>query len=291
MLKVGILCSGGLGLEIAQKIGKSYDVHFILTDKNSKEIIRYSQKRNIPCFAGNPRNGKGYMFMENFTIDVLISVNYLFLIEKDIIDHPKKMAFNIHGSLLPKYRGRTPHVWAIINGEDKTGITAHVIDSGCDTGAIIEQVEIPIEKEDTGGEILEKYRRAYFPIVQKVLQSIEHGQLHLKEQDEKEATYFGKRTPEDGQIDWNWKSERIRNWIRAQANPYPGAFTFYKGQKIVIDKVRITKKVFPEHYDNGEILETSPEMIVKTMDGAIILESIRTKSVTLDIGNTLDNEN
>ncbi|MDT7831121.1 formyltransferase family protein [Flavobacteriaceae bacterium S356] len=291
MLKIGVLCSGNLGLEIVEKIERNYDVLCVLTDKNSEGIIAYSKKRKIPHFIGNPRKNKGYAFIKEFAIDVLISVNYLFLIEQDIINHPTRLAFNIHGSLLPKYRGRTPHVWAIINGESKAGITAHIIDSGCDTGNIIEQIEIPIEKEDTGGRMLEKYTQAYFPIITKVLESIQHHQLNTRKQDEKKATYFGKRTPNDGQINWNWKSERIRNWVRAQAYPYPGAFTFYKDQKIIIDKVLLDRRTFSDDLENGQIVETFPKLIVKTMDGGVLIESMRTKSITFDIGNKFDNEN
>jgi len=291
MLKIGVLCSGNLGLEIVEKIKKNYDVQCILTDKNSTGIIAYSKKRKIPHFIGNPRKNRGYTFIKDFGIDILISINYLFLIEEDIINHPTKLAFNIHGSLLPKYRGRTPHVWAIINGETEVGITAHIIDSGCDTGNIIKQIKIPVEEEDTGGMILEKYSSAYFPLVEKVLRSAESGELCEEEQDEEESTYFGKRTPQDGQINWNWKSERIRNWIRAQAYPYPGAFTFYKGQKVVLDKVSLNSKSYQKNIENGFVLEISPKLVVKTSDGSLIIESIRTKSVTLDIGNKFDNEN
>lgn len=291
MLKIGILCSGNLGFEVLKKMERAYQIQCLFTDMKSTEIIAFSEQKKIPCFTGNPRKKRGYKFLKDFNVDVLVSVNYLFLIEEDIIEYPSKIAFNIHGSLLPKYRGRTPHVWAIINGESKTGVTAHVIDSGCDTGAIIEQIEILIEEEDTGGEVLEKYSKVYFPLIKKVMHDIESDQLRLKKQDEKEATYFGKRTPKDGQINWNWKSEQIRNWVRAQAYPYPGAFTFYKGEKLVIDKVSLNSESCEKNIENGLVIETSPKLAVKTSDGSLIIESIRTKSVTLDIGNKFDNEN
>ena len=145
------------------KIKNNYEIKFILTDKKSLDIIQFSKEKNIPLFSGNPRNGMAYEFIKNIKIDVIVSINYLFLIEQDIYNHSNKITFNIHGSLLPKYRGRTPHVWAIINGEKKTGVTAHLIDSGCDTGDVIDQIEISIEENDTGGIILGKYSNEYFP--------------------------------------------------------------------------------------------------------------------------------
>jgi methionyl-tRNA formyltransferase len=92
--------------------------------------------------------------------DLILSINYLFLLDEEMISK-LPLAINIHGSLLPKYRGRTPHVWSIINGETKTGVTAHIIDADCDTGDIVKQIVVPIEKDDTGATILEKYEKIY----------------------------------------------------------------------------------------------------------------------------------
>ena len=214
----------------------------------------------------------------------------MFLIEEDIINHANIITFNIHGSLLPKYRGRTPHVWAIINGETKAGITAHLIDAGCDTGKIIHQIEIPIETEDTGAMMLDKYAREYYPLVKKVLSSIQSNKISLRDQNESEATYFGKRTPADGEINWNWSKEEIRNWVRAQANPYPGAFTFFMGQKVIIDKVSISWVKTTKDQMNGEIILDCPNIVVKVEDGALNLDLIRTENRTFSKGNIFGNE-
>lgn len=291
MLTIGILCSGDLGLDTLIKVKKNQTIQFILTDSNSTGIIDFAIQKNIPIYVGNPRKGRGFNFIKDFKTDVIASINYLFLIEKDIINHSRILTFNIHGSLLPKYRGRTPHVWAIINGETKAGITAHVIDEGCDTGKIIHQIEIPIHTDDTGGTMLEKYATAYYPLVKKVLKTATSKQLNLKEQNEDEATYFGKRTPDNGEIDWNWKSESIRNWIRAQANPYPGAFTYYNNQKVIIDKVSISNLITTEKQVSGEIIQIAPNVIVKTKNGAVQLDTIRTESCTFALGKILGNEN
>lgn len=291
MLKIGVLCSGGLGLDTLSKIAGDYKIEFVLTDGNSEEIIHFVTQNNIVFFAGNPRKGKGYSFIKNINVDVIISINYLFLIEEDIINHSNIITFNIHGSLLPKYRGRTPHVWAIINGETKTGITAHIIDAGCDTGKIIRQIEIPIEENDTGAKILEKYAKKYYPLIKKVLSDIIEDNIELKDQIESDATYFGKRSPEDGAINWSWSKESIRNWVRAQAYPYPGAFTFYNGQKIVIDKVSISKMEIIENIPNGTIVQENPIILVKVSNGALNLDIVRTKNYKFTLGNKFCNEN
>lgn len=291
MQKIGVLCSGNLGLKVLKQICDSYEVEFVLTDKKSIDIISFLQFQQIPFFAGNPRKGKGYFFIKNYTIDILISVNYLFLIEKDIIKHPKKLAFNIHGSLLPKNRGRTPHVWAIINGENKTGITAHIIDEGCDTGDILGQIEIPIKKNDTGATILDKYKSLYFPLIESIILGCKNNSLQFTRQNESIATYNGKRTPDDGQIDWFWGSVRVRNWIRAQAYPYPGAFTYYKKQKVIIDKIEIINNNNSENVKPGTIISLNPKISVKTGDGAVILDTIRTKNCTFELGKIFYYEN
>ena len=141
-MKLGILSSGNLGKDTLEKIILNFTVVFVLTDSNSHGVLSLCKENKIPCFKGNPRNGIGYDFIKKIEVDIIVSINYLFLIEKDIIQHSKQLTFNIHGSLLPKYRGRSPHVWAIINNEKVTGITAHVIDEGCDTGDIISQIKI-----------------------------------------------------------------------------------------------------------------------------------------------------
>ena len=288
-MKLAVLVSGGLGYDTLKKVHQNYNISCVFTDSKSETIIQYCEEKKLPCFKGNPRKGLGYSFIKSFAIDVLISINYLFLIEDDIINHPKKIAFNLHGSLLPKYRGRTPHVWAIINNEEKTGITAHQINTGCDTGAIINQVEIPISRNDTGATILEKYTDCYYPLVEKVLDQIESNELKLIEQDESEATYFGKRTPKDGGINWSWSKERIYNWVRAQANPYPGAFSFYKNEKVIIDKVSFSPHGYDFEDENGEVIAVSPKVLIKTPNGILALESIRTeKKLNFEVGKKLE---
>ena len=95
MLTLGVLCRGGLGFNTLLKIHKVYEIQFILTDKKSVDIIQFSKEKNIPFFAGNPRNGAGYKFIKDVFVDVIVSINYLFLIEEDIFNHSNKITFNI----------------------------------------------------------------------------------------------------------------------------------------------------------------------------------------------------
>lgn len=276
-MKIGILASGDLGMITLSKILNDFRVVFVLTDSNSHAILALCKEKKIPFFSGNPRNGAGYYFIKNIEVDIIASINYIFLIEKDIIHHSNQITFNIHGSLLPKYRGRTPHVWAIINNEQETGITAHIIDEGCDTGDIISQIKIKIEEFDTGNDVLNKFKNLYYDIATDVFKKVKRGQLEQKKQDENFATYFGVRKPIDGKIDWSWQNERIRNWVRAQSYPYPGAYSYFNGQKITIDKVEETSYSLNHNIIDGTIIEVKPNLIVKTQNGALIITKYREK--------------
>lgn len=272
----GILASGTLGMKCLASVHEKRQIAFVFTDKQSSEIIEFCQQQTIPFFAGNPRNGKAAFFLSNYSVDVLLSVNYLFIIEKDIIQFPRAYAVNFHGSLLPKYRGRSPHIWAIINNEKETGITAHLMTEGCDEGDIIYQEAIPINTTATGADILEQFSMKYPLVIDRVIEKLEKGEAVLIKQDETKATWFGKRTPEDGMISWDWQKERIYNWVRAQAKPYPGAFSFYKNDKVVIHSIEFCEHGFSCNEPNGKIIVGGAEPVIKTPNGAVKLTCIDT---------------
>lgn len=274
-LSICLLISGNLGYSLLKYLSSktSVKIHSVFTDKKSDVLQAFCSDNKIYCFVGNPRNNKSESFRNNIKDkpDIVLSINYLFLIENDLITYPKSYAINVHGSLLPKYRGRTPHVWAIINNEKETGITAHIITTECDKGDIIAQKVIPITKEDTGGSILEKYKESYPLLIDEVISKVQSGNVETKKQDESKATYYPKRTPDDGEIDWNWQKERIYNWVRAMAPPdYPGAFFFYEGQKIIVKKLELSEMGFPLGTENGTVIEhTKDSFIIKTPNGCV----------------------
>ena len=275
-MRLGILASGDLGENMLMKIILNYQIDFIATDQKSTNIILFSNKNGIRCFVGNPRNNKLIDKLKVFNCDVLISINYLFLIDQNIINIPKILAFNIHGSLLPKYRGRTPHVWAIINNEKLTGITAHVIDKGCDTGPIIGQVKIDIDQRDTGGDLLTKFNVEYPKLIFDTLEKIRNNTLSYTEQVHQSSSFFGKRTPSDGLINWHWYKERIFNWVRAQSSPYPGAFSLYENEKIIIDEIIYENIGFHQDDENGLIIRVENNMpFIKTPNGIVKITKIR----------------
>lgn len=280
-MRIGILTSGGLGCKVISEIINQIKVPlFIATDSNSDCIIEFAKENSIQLFIGNPRNGKLVEYLNKYQIetDLILSINYLFLLDEELIDS-LPLAINLHGSLLPKYRGRTPHVWSIINGEAQTGVTAHIIDTDCDTGDIVKQLVIPIKNDDTGATILKKYEKIYPELLLSVIDEIQSEQFKRVKQDDSKATYFEKRTPDDGLIDWTWHKERIRNWVRAQADPYPGAFSLLNGEKVIIDEVNYSDVGFKDTNENGTILEVKGKPIVKCPNGAMELTQVRNQDI------------
>jgi methionyl-tRNA formyltransferase len=194
--------------------------------------------------------------------------------------------FNIHGSLLPKYRGRTPHIWAIINNEKYTGITIHDMALECDAGDILFQKRIPIKYTDTGEMVLEKYFYHYPRMIKYFLRLFDEEKIVPQKQNEKLKTYFDKRTPENGRITWDWQRERIYNWVRALAPPYPGAFCYFQGTKITINKIEFSDFGFSCDIKNGTILDIDDTQItVKVQNGCIKIIDF-----TMDINSSLKRE-
>lgn len=274
-MTIGLLASGNLGNVILNDLIKNQEITllFVYTDSKSSVIINTCHQNNIPIFIGNPRNSKSIDFLNKFNSPtIVLSVNYLFIVEKDLISKASKYAINIHGSLLPKYRGRTPHVWAIINNEKVTGVTAHIMEEGCDEGDIVIQKEVPILESYTGQDLLNVFNKTYPVIVSEIIQKVKTNTITLLKQDNTKATFFEKRTSEDGKINFDWQKERIYNWVRAQASPYPGAFCFIGTEKIIIHQVGFSDFGFTQNMKNGLVIKLENETaFVKTQNGVIIL--------------------
>ncbi len=166
--------------------------------------------------------------------DLIFSFYSRNMIRDDILTIPRLGAFNMHGSLLPKYRGRVPINWAIINGEQKTGVTLHHMVKRADAGDIVDQEAVPIGPDETAREVFERVVTAARSVLERQIEAIKAGTAPRRAQDETQATYFGGRKPEDGRIDWSQNAVQIFNLIRAVTQPYPGAFTVVKGKKLFI---------------------------------------------------------
>lgn len=207
-----------------------------------KDFSFFSEKYNIPVYFIE-RNIKRYAeYIKALCPDLIIVVGWYYSINEAILKIPQKGCCAIHASLLPKYRGNAPLVWAMINGEKQTGVSLFYIGNGIDDGDIIAQKAFDINPEDTIKEVLKKAEDASIGLLKKNIPKVLNGTAERFKQNKEHATYFPKRTPEDGEIDWSWDSERINRFIKAQTHPYPGAFTKIGDKKILIWSATVSEK-------------------------------------------------
>lgn len=187
--------------------------------------------------------------------DLIFSFYYRHMITRKILDIPKLGAFNMHGSLLPKYRGRAPVNWAILNGEKETGVTLHHMVQRADAGDIVDQQAVSIGPSDTALNVFRKITPAARQLLERRIDSLKKGTAPRIAQDEREATYYGGRQPEDGMIDWTKSAESVCNLIRAVAYPFPGAFTIAGGKRLFIWEAALLSG---ETDRPGQVLTTQP---------------------------------
>ncbi|MGO4810069.1 formyltransferase [Cupriavidus sp. 2MCAB6] len=170
--------------------------------------------------------------------DVIFSFYYRAMIPAAVLALAPQGAFNMHGSLLPRYRGRVPVNWAVLHGETETGATLHAMEAKPDAGYIVDQTSVPILPDDTAGEVFEKVTVAAEQTLWRALPAIMSGNTPQLPNRLAEGSYFSGRKPEDGRIDWQQPAAQVYNLIRAVAPPYPGAFTEIGGRRFVVAQAR-----------------------------------------------------
>lgn len=179
--------------------------------------------------------------------DFIFSFYYRRMLPQRILNHAKRGAYNMHGSLLPKYRGRSPVNWAIIHGETETGATLHEMTAKPDAGRIVDQERVPIGPDETAIEVFRKVTDAAQKVLKRSIHPLIQGKAVLHPQDLSKGSYFGGRRPEDGRIDWSQSAWQIHNLVRAVAPPYPGAFS----EKLHINSAKIEPLMKAPHSKTG----------------------------------------
>ncbi|MBI3901869.1 MAG: formyltransferase [Nitrosomonadales bacterium] len=173
--------------------------------------------------------------------DFYFSFYYRLMLKRELLEIPKRGALNMHGSLLPKYRGRVPVNWAIIKGEPETGATLHYMTEKPDNGDIVAQQAVPILPNDTAHEVFQKVTVAAEMALNDCLPNLLAGRVQAVKQDLSQGAYFGGRKAEDGVIDWSQSAQQIHDLVRAVAPPYPGATTTLLGKPMRILQTLITR--------------------------------------------------
>ena len=232
---------GIAGLEALKKAGFKITAVFSHEDDPSENCwfgsVRAWTKRNgISVFCPESINAAEWVDrIAGFAPEAIFSFYYRCMLSRGILDAAPRGAFNLHGSLLPAYRGRAPVNWVLVNGETRTGVTLHHMVEKPDAGDIIGQRAVDIDFGDTARTLYGKLCAAARELLAEVLPLIRIGRAPRIPQDLSKGSYFGGRRPEDGRIDWNRPAVQIYNLVRAVTDPYPGAFAFLPdGRKIMI---------------------------------------------------------
>jgi len=231
---------------------------------------------NIPVFTPSKVNSMESMeCIATMAPDLILSVYYRNMIGGRILALPKLGAFNLHGSLLPKYRGRAPINWALLHGESRIGMTLHRMVKRADAGAIVAQDGVELSPRDTAEQAFRKVLPCARRVLAGSIDALLSGTVNEIPQDESQATYFGGRTPEDGRIDWKRTSREIFNLVRAVTDPYPGAFAEVNGSRLMLWWAEPESPAAEGRRGRpGEVLSVSP-LVIATGDGA--LEFTRTE--------------
>nr|WP_091348951.1 methionyl-tRNA formyltransferase [Anaerobranca gottschalkii] len=212
--------------------------------------------------------------LKKLNADVFVVVAYGKILPKIVLDIPKKGCINVHGSLLPKYRGAAPIHWALLNGEKTTGVTTMLMDEGMDTGDMLLKREIPIEEGDNVETLHEKLAQIGADLLIKTLEELEEGTLKPEKQQEDLATYAPMVTKEMGLIDWNLPAKNIYNKLRG-LNPWPGTYTHIKGDRLKIISGEIYRE-YSECQEPGTIVEITKEgIVVETGEGSILIKEVQ----------------
>jgi methionyl-tRNA formyltransferase len=175
--------------------------------------------------------------------DFVFSFYYRSMLAAPMLRSARLGALNMHGSLLPKYRGRAPVNWAILNGEAQTGATLHYMVERADAGDIVDQLAVPILEDDDAREVFGKVTAAAEIVLARSLAGLIAGNAPRRPQPIEPGQYFGRRRPEDGRIDWSQPAVRIHNLVRAVAPPFPGAFTEVDGRSWWIHRTRVEPRI------------------------------------------------
>lgn len=213
--------------------------------------------------------------------DLLLAVNWRYLVPQQIFSLPRMGAFVFHDSLLPAYRGFSPSVWAMINGQSQTGATLLEMADEVDAGGIVDQAVVPIGEDDCIGTVVQRVTSAYLELLERNLTGLLAGSVSPKAQESRLATFCCKRLPEDNRIDWKMPAETIHNLIRATTRPYPGAFTSLSGRQLKVWSARRVKAI--RSYVGavpGRVIEVLPGegVLVLTGTGPLMLCEVQLDS-------------
>ncbi len=235
-------------------------------------VKRFAQKNNLPVLQPDDLRDESFIAeLKRVEPDLMVVVAYRIL-PPEVFTIPGKGAFNLHASLLPKYRGAAPINWAIINGETETGVTTFFLEEKVDTGNIILQARCPIGENETAGELHDKLAEMGADVVLHTARLIEQGKAQTSKQDERLASRAPKLTKETGRIDWSRSACDVHNLVRG-LSPVPAAYSYLDGKKLKLYRTEIVDE--HEQKEPGRIIRGDEEFHVATGQGIIRITELQ----------------
>jgi methionyl-tRNA formyltransferase len=267
---VGVRCLSVL-------LSHGVDVALVVTHRDNPNeniwfdsVEKLATGNRLPCATPDDPNAPEWIErIRALQPDFIFSFYYRHMLDTALLDAARNGAYNMHGSLLPKYRGRVPVNWAIINGERQTGATLHRMVAKPDAGAMVAQLSVPILPNDTAIEVFNKVTVAAEIALDSALPKLIQGIATQTPLDLTQGSYFGGRKPEDGRIDWSQSADRIHNLIRGVAPPYPGAFADVQGKRLRFLSSRIDKTLH-SHSPTPTLFADGSRLIVDSADGRVL---------------------
>ena len=269
--KVGVRCLSVLlahGLEVALVVSHEDDPQERIWFDSVAKLARLHGIETItPTSAHDPELLQKIAKLEP---DFIFSFYYRYMLPTALLALAKRGAYNMHGSLLPKYRGRVPVNWAVLHGERQTGASLHRMLEKPDAGALLAQQVVPILPDDTAQEVFDKVTVAAEMALDAILPALLAGRAVEVPLDLAQGSYFGGRKAEDGRIDWRSSAEQIHNLVRAVAPPYPGAFTTLPdgAQLRLLRTLRLPAR--PARYALPTLYRDAEEVLIDTADGQVL---------------------
>lgn len=245
-----------------------------------RDLRPLCSKKNIKIKGiENINNQVNIEILKNIKPDFIFVIGISQLIKKEILEIPKYGCIGLHPSLLPKNRGRAVIPWTILNEEKETGVTLFKIDEGIDSGNILLQRKIKLEKRENANTLYKKILITIKEIVKMDVEKLIEREIKEIKQEEKKATYCAIRTLEDGKIDWTKSAKEIDKLIRATTSPYPGAYTYHKGEKLIIWESEIEEEDRWSALPGQRVeIKKGKGVLVKTGKGILIIKTISFKN-------------
>jgi len=238
-------------------------------------IKQIALERQIPCLQPLSLKDSSIIdVLKSYEADIFVVVAYGRLLTREILGLPKMLCMNVHGSLLPKYRGAAPVNWAILNGEKETGVTVQKMALALDAGDIIAQEKMFIDDDENADQLRKRMAQAGARLLVNVLDKRPSGQFSLNPQDETKATWAPKLTKEMGRIDWRTPARSIVNQVRG-LQPWPGAYTFYDGKMLKITQAQISTQDTVK-FTPGQVINVSRDGFhVACLTQALLIKEVQ----------------